>query len=570
MSDPLSSKQQDDYNKLRMLILGELGDAKIKQLTDNDIAYIANLISEALTTRSHKDDSLNHALAPVIDGAFERAISHNPGKIADIFYPIIGPAIRKSVSSALFDMVQSLNQLLEQSLSFKSLLWRFKAWRSGKNYAEYLLLRTLKYRVEQVFLIHRETGILINSAVASEVVTQDPDLVSSMLTAINDFVADSFSANNESLEWLKFGELTLQIVVGPKAIIATATRGSAGQYITQKVTQVLEEIHNAYYSKLNEYDGEQWTFVEPLLENCLISRLHKPEKAKKPWLALLLIIASSSYLFYQFYLNHQITQQQNNIINLINNDSEYFLLSQHLNKKTLEITLARDYQTQAFSTKLKQQEQNSEYIKINEISLPFNLNQYLLPYIHTLTQSPETLLLNSKGNILELSGEATRQQVDRIINNTLLKKNFQSVDDSDITIIQTSERSPLVLKQEAQKKLHNEINGQWFAFETNAVQLSSNELNKFNVTLKNLKKLYSLSQDLNRPIKQITLMGFADNSGTLSSNKKLSLRRAVSLKELLVINGIPEELIIVNGSGNNKDSLLNNNLQRRVTMMIYY
>jgi OOP family OmpA-OmpF porin len=74
----------------------------------------------------------------------------------------MGPAIRKSISETMQQMLENLNQLLEESLSPKSLRWRFDAWRTGRSYSELVLLNTLEFSVEQVFLIHRKTSLLIH------------------------------------------------------------------------------------------------------------------------------------------------------------------------------------------------------------------------------------------------------------------------------------------------------------------------------------------------------------------------------------------------------------------------
>ena len=55
----------------------------------------------------------------------------------------------------------------------RSLKWRFEAWRTGRPFAEIVLLKTLVYRVDQVFLIHKETGLLLQHVVADEVRAKD-------------------------------------------------------------------------------------------------------------------------------------------------------------------------------------------------------------------------------------------------------------------------------------------------------------------------------------------------------------------------------------------------------------
>jgi OOP family OmpA-OmpF porin len=58
------------------------------------------------------------------------------------------------------------------------------ALRTGTSFAEVVLLNTLLYRVEQVFLIERESGLLLQHVRSAAVRTEDADMVAGMLTAI--------------------------------------------------------------------------------------------------------------------------------------------------------------------------------------------------------------------------------------------------------------------------------------------------------------------------------------------------------------------------------------------------
>ena len=55
-------------------------------------------------------------------------------------------------------MMESLNRTVEHSFSWRALAWRWTALRTGKPFAEIVLLNTLEYRVEQVFLVHAESS----------------------------------------------------------------------------------------------------------------------------------------------------------------------------------------------------------------------------------------------------------------------------------------------------------------------------------------------------------------------------------------------------------------------------
>ena len=65
------------------------------------------------------------------------------------------------MANAFRSMAENLNFMMERSLSFESMKWRLEALRTGKSFGEIALLRSLRYKVQQVFLIHRETGSVL-------------------------------------------------------------------------------------------------------------------------------------------------------------------------------------------------------------------------------------------------------------------------------------------------------------------------------------------------------------------------------------------------------------------------
>jgi OOP family OmpA-OmpF porin len=89
-----------------------------------------------------------------------------------------------------------------------------------------VLKHTLVYQVEHVFLVHRHTGLLIAHVAAENAVSQDPQLVSSMLVAIQDFVRDSFSgAEHQGVDSVQLGDLRLWSEPGPFAALVAVIRG---------------------------------------------------------------------------------------------------------------------------------------------------------------------------------------------------------------------------------------------------------------------------------------------------------------------------------------------------------
>ena len=275
------------FTELRALLVGpEQRQLHALQTRLEDPAAQARDVSRVLATAVElrtRDPHLQRALAPTIEDAITASVRRNPRPLADALFPIIGPAIRKAIAATLNGMLESLNTTLEHSLSWRSLQWRLDARRSGRPFAEIVLLNTLVYRVEQVFLIHRPSGLLLQHLTASETTVQDADMVSGMLTAIRDFVQDSFKVGeDEGLQTLKVGDLSVWIEQGPHALLAVVVRGAAPPSLRTTLQQALEAVHAQYSDLLESFDGNAARFegTRPLLETCFLQEFRGRERPR--------------------------------------------------------------------------------------------------------------------------------------------------------------------------------------------------------------------------------------------------------------------------------------------------
>lgn len=319
MSDAPSAPDPDEQkalDELRSLLVGEQ-DEKIVRLERRiedpaaNLKTVSEVLPEAVRLRNESDDKLTRAMAPSVDEVIRESVRRRPKVLADALFPIMGPAIRKSIVDTLQRFVQSLNQALEHSLSPQSFKWRLEAWRTGRPFAEIVLSRTLLYRVEQVFLIHGETGLLLHHIAIPEIDTEDSDMVSGMLTAIQDFVRDSFGGDDgegPGLRSAKVGELTLWAESGPAALIALVIRGTPRESLREGMHEVLEELHLTHGEAMADFEGDAAPFAdtEPSLETLLIQQgqqvqEQKAEKKKSrliPALGLALGLLLAAWIFF--------------------------------------------------------------------------------------------------------------------------------------------------------------------------------------------------------------------------------------------------------------------------------
>lgn len=309
-----ASPLSDEMSALRQLLLApehtELDQLRrhVDELRGREdhltVEEVSETLPEAIALRARQDNKLAKALAPTIEDTLKVSIERNPQPMADAIFPIIGPAIRKSIAEAMTAVVQSVNTALDHSLSIQSLKWRFEARRTGRSFAEVVLAHTLQYRVEQIFLIDRLTGLPLQHVVNDGVEVQDGAIVSGMLTAIQDFVKDSFGASsNDAVNTLQVGDLTVWIEQGPKAIVAAVIRGLPSAELRYFLKDIIESIHLEFRDALKDFQGDPTPFNEaaPILEKGLLSQI-KVKKKKRRWLLWLLFVVLLAALGYWSFI----------------------------------------------------------------------------------------------------------------------------------------------------------------------------------------------------------------------------------------------------------------------------
>ena len=117
---------------------------------------IGAVLPAAFTVAAGQDGQLAQVLAPTVERATQASIRKNPGTMVDILYPVMGPAIRKAIAETLEGTLQSLNQAIKYSLSWRGLKWRIEAWRSGSSFADVVLRHTAVFQVDHLFLAEND------------------------------------------------------------------------------------------------------------------------------------------------------------------------------------------------------------------------------------------------------------------------------------------------------------------------------------------------------------------------------------------------------------------------------
>ncbi len=295
-----------DLEKLKDLLFGaekQVLDSISERVESRELrsADVADILPESVSTSHRKGGELVESLRAPVGQCLQQEFRSDPQAYGDALYPVMGPAIRKSIMHALRTFTQQINEALEQSLTPKGLSWRVQAWRAGVPFGDFVVQKTLLYRVEQAYLISRENGLLVGHAQHEAARIKDSDAVSAMFTAIQDFVKESFSPDRTGrLESADMGEFTLWAVHGPHALLVCVIRGVPPRSLRADLSAILERIHFRYGDAIRTYSGNTATVpdVEEELAACLrLEAKQQTGSARKglswPLLVILFLIAGA-------------------------------------------------------------------------------------------------------------------------------------------------------------------------------------------------------------------------------------------------------------------------------------
>ncbi len=138
-----------------------------------------------------------------VERIVERKIKASQDELLDVVYPVMGKMVRKYVNHQFLSLKEGLDDRLGQLFSFKGWYNRIKAMVMGVDESE-ILLRDLDHTsIEEVFIIQRDSGLLMGHFSRNE--TIDRDVIAGMLTAIKSFVEDAFSKERQELELIDYG-----------------------------------------------------------------------------------------------------------------------------------------------------------------------------------------------------------------------------------------------------------------------------------------------------------------------------------------------------------------------------
>lgn len=600
----LVTRLEDIENRWNQIVQIEARLSDTEQRINDLATLLPSAIRQAVQQSfeekgSMEESELTASLKEPVKVCLKQSVVEDTQSLADTLFPVMGPAIRKSVNETIKGLLLQLNSTIESGLSPRNFAWRFESMRSGVPYSEIVLQRTMVYRVEQVFLIHRQSGLLIQHVHQSDIENiGDSAAISGMFTAIQDFIRDSFSgARSEELDSVDIGEYTVWLERSPNAVLACVVRGVAPYKLRDVMRSLLETLHVRYAKPLERFEGDSEEFESaiPLLYKALQSEkkadFTKPTKFfSTPLIIVLLLFAlvlgGTSFIYYrhQWALECFLTElKETKGIVVTETTWQYGTITVHVLRDPL-------------SPKVEQLIEENElqgYVTIKSRLYHDLTDEYILKRAKAQLHPPDTVQFDVYQGQLKVNGHAPaiwitdfNQRVNFISGVTFV--DTQRLEETDLFLQKQAMQqlkppaTVLIIVKQRQLSLEGEaLEQDYYRLQTAAKQIPEfvnfDFSNLINVSLKlqtlkqnienvvfyfdddvnllqidkNFELFFNSFKPLNELAKrhhqrlQFTLTGYTDGLGTQQRNEYLSKQRSEYLSNELQKRGVAADLIKV-------------------------
>ncbi len=184
---------------------------------------IASVIDGALRkAESERHDELADAMSPLVVRTVKTEIRNSRDELVEALYPMTGRMVKAYVASAMKDLMDEVNRKIERN----PLMLRVAALLTGRSAAELALAETQRTEIEELYLIRRGTGDLVGHWPDSATPNNRDQVVSGVLSALNEFASEAFSDTGRTLRQIDIGPSQVYLRLSPLYLLAVRCKGS--------------------------------------------------------------------------------------------------------------------------------------------------------------------------------------------------------------------------------------------------------------------------------------------------------------------------------------------------------
>ncbi len=208
---------------------------------------VAGVLDQALAKAEvERHDQLSEAIAPLVVRTIKREIHESQDELVEALYPITGRLVQAYVASAMRDLTERINRQMTANPS----MLRMQSLLTGRPMAELALARSQDLDVEELYLIRRGSGELVARWPDVEGSPDRDQVMSGILTAINEFSLEAFDDDASSLRQIDLNSAQVYLRASPRLLLAAKCSGVSNATVERIVDEefitALERQHDQW------------------------------------------------------------------------------------------------------------------------------------------------------------------------------------------------------------------------------------------------------------------------------------------------------------------------------------
>lgn len=480
---------------------------------------------DKLEFESNSSEHIKEKISPVVATAIKQSIKSSKNDVVDSLYPIIGSMITKYVSRTFEDMINSINNQIRNRLSFRAISRKLRAKVQGISETELLLKESSKACIKTLFLIDKNSGVVLTTLENKNSTISEPEMVASMLTAIRSFINDWVDKNeeNKELNTIDYGGSKIIIESSSSCYLAAIVDGAITKETYKKIEEALAQIVSKYGKKIRGFDGDLDNLPLDKINNILLTLLSYEEYIEKNEKIhpIIYLVPLTFFLIVSFFICNYIIDNS-----LEKKADDLLFKNTNLTIYRLDVTVKnRDvfingvvpnsfYKDIAYDTLKNLTEAKSI---TNNIQIDSNI--YNPKDIYNQAQFLQVALNQKDGNRINIEFEYPNL----FINGSVISKKERIYVQNQFSMIKGLNKIDFdikVIPPNIDEIIH---------FELNSSQIAQNQEYKL-INIINL--LHRLDEDL-----VLQIVGFRDYAGSDKRNEILVKERALSVMKYLKLKG---------------------------------
>lgn len=582
---------------------------------------ISEVLPDAIKLRLSRDKDLSRALTPILEDGVSTYVRRNPQAISDAIMPTMGLTLKSLAKKAFRLKLEAMSKWLGQTFSFKGLKWRIEAIGTSRSFDEVALLNSLLYRVEQVFVIHKESGTVLQhvSEIREEAV-EEAEMFSATLRALQ-----AMGKSDASLDTLQLGDYTVWVEQSEDLILAGVIRGTPSMGLRSVFQSTLKKIQDEHRDDLVDFDGNVTPFQSTRhnLMACLQIEYGKQKQSLIPlWTALILLLCAigvGGFFYFKQYMQWKeyvdrlhaepgivVTKEEGGFWNYFVSglrdpaarDPEILLQHSKIDPGRVikrweqyysldeKIIVRRARQILNPPDTLRLRVQNGILYASGSVSPDWikkarkkisgmpgimgfqeenlfddNSSERLIAYLGTQLEPPDTVEMSIKDGILTLKGRAPYRWIERAKRLAPTIPGVVSLRAQNLAAEEN--RSFDMLKERMEKHIFLfRAGAELVPGQDRAIRAFLGEIREFNDAANALGRGY------------VAIIGHTDKSGSERTNIKLSQQRADAILSIIRSKGIDTSHITAKGIGSKEpvsrgDTTFKQDINRSVTIRVF-